>query len=89
MTWYAMKISSYKKYNDRENLLIELTDFEDLPKPLDLPGPYFHAIIFADHNEISSNDPLFDFLDLLLERGGVYFMCGGTAGEKIPQMSFL
>ncbi len=78
-----MKVSSYKEYNGRENLLVELNEFELLPKPLNFPGPYFHAIIFADYDDIPSNDPLFDFLDSLLERGGVYFVCGGTAGGKI------
>lgn len=78
-----MKIDSYKENNGRESLLVELTVFERLPKSLDLPGPYFHAIIFADHEEIPDNDPLFEFLDTLLERGGVYFVCGGTAGGKI------
>ena len=78
-----MKISSFKEYNGRENILIELAGFERLPKSLDLPGPYFHAIIFSDHKDISSDDPLLDFLDSLLERGGAYFVCGGIAGEKV------
>jgi len=78
-----MKVSTHKKYNGRENLLIELTDFEPLPKSFNLPDPYFHVIIFADHEDIPNNDPLFDFLDSLLERGGVYFVCGGTAGGKV------
>jgi len=71
-----MKISSYKEYNGRGNLLVELNEFELLPKLLNLPSPYFHAITFADYNDIPNNGPLFDFLDSLLERGGV-------AGEKI------
>ena len=71
-----MKVTSYKEYNGRENLLVELNDFKRIPKSLNLPGPYFHVIIFADHNEIPNIDPLLDFLDSLLERGG-------TAGGKI------
>ena len=78
-----MKIQRYKKYNDRENILIELIDFESIPKSIDLPLPFFHATIFADFDEVSNNDPLFEFLDLLLEKGGVYFICGGTAGGKV------
>ncbi len=82
-----MKNQSYKKYKGRENILIELSGFERLPKSLDLPGPYFHATIFLDYDDISDDipidDPLVDFLDSLLDRGGAYFICGGTAGERI------
>lgn len=82
-----MKIQSYKKYNGRENILIELSDFERLPKSLDLSSPYFHATIFLDSgdipDEVSIDDPLAGFLDSLLDRGGAYFVCGGTAGERI------
>jgi len=67
---------------DRELLLLELSDFSQLPQRLPLEGPHFVCLIVCDATSITS-DELARFSESLLSQGAVYLMCWGAECETV------
>ena len=67
---------------DRELLLLELSDFSQLPQRLPLEGPHFVCLVVCDATNVGAVE-LGRFSESLLSQGAVYLMCWGPDCERL------